>query len=340
MNSVRGTNAEPEEFNPYKSFISIGCFLKSMNLYYVQRITMVIPTLVGITMVTFILLKMLPGDPVQSLAGERTDPAAMEVIARELGDTGSVIDQYLGYVKLLMQGELGRSYYTNTKVSDELLEKLPNTLCLAGAALLVSVVVGLLFGVLMAAYRGSFIDRCCLIVVTGGISIPVFWLGLLLVYIFCFWLKLLPPAGMEKGNLAYYILPASTLGLNAAAALARITRASMIDILSQPYILTARAKGISRLAIVLHHAFRNALLPVVTIIGLDFGSFLNGSFLTETIFGWDGMGRYAIEAIFRRDYPVVLGCVLTGAILFVGVNLMVDLIYRLCDPKIRYAHTP
>lgn len=304
--------------------------------YYLKRIFLVIPTLLGISFITFLLLKALPGDPAQGMAGQRADPEVIRSIAREIGSDKSTLSQYAGYLRLIVRGELGRSYYTNRKVRDDLAEKLPNTIKLALGALLFSVALGLFLGVFMAATRGSFWDRCGLIISTSGISIPVFWLGLLLIYVFSFNLKLLPPSGMGSGDLLFLILPASTLGLNAAAYLARITRASMLEILSQPYITTARAKGLSQSSVLARHALKNTLIPVITLVGLDFGSFLNGSVLTETIFGWDGIGRYAVEGIFRRDYPVIMGCVLVGAALFVTVNLIVDLLYGLCDPKIRY----
>lgn len=307
-----------------------------MNFSYVgKRILLAVPTLAGITLIAFFLLKALPGDPVQGIAGERADAETIARLRRDLGIGASWPRQYAGYLKLLLRGEFGRSYYTDRSVGADIAAKLPNTLRLACAAMLVSVTLGVAMGVLMAALQGTWVDRCCLVLVTGGAAVPVFWLGLLLMLVFCFLLKILPPAG--TGGLAFLVLPATTLGLNAAASLARITRASMIEVLSQPYITTARAKGLSRRAVLMRHALKNALVPVLTMIGLDFGSFLNGSVLTETIFGWDGIGRYAVEAIFRRDYPVIMGCVVTGAALFVAINLLTDVAYSLCDPKIRHS---
>lgn len=305
--------------------------------YYIRRIFLVVPTLLGITLITFLLLKALPGDPVQGMAGERADPETIRKIRKELGADQSVFLQYLGYMKLIAKGELGRSYYTNRNIRADIAEKLPNTIKLALCAMLFSVFLGLLLGIGMAVYQGSVLDRVGLIVSTTGISIPVFWLGLMLMYFFSFYLRLLPPSGMGEGNILFLILPASTLGLNSSAYLARITRASMIDILSQPYITTAKAKGLTTASVIFRHGLKNALIPVITLIGIDFGSYLNGSVLTETIFGWDGIGRYAVEGIFMRDYPVILACVLVGAGLFVTVNLLVDMLYSLVDPKIRYA---
>lgn len=306
-----------------------------MNTYLIKRLLLVIPTVLGITCITFFLMRGLPGDPVQGLAGEQADPEALAAIAKEIGTDRPVLFQYLGYLSLLARGELGRSYYTNRKVIDDLRQKLPNTLLLAGAAVVFATACGLLLGILMAVKRGTLWDRLGLMLSVGGISIPVFWLGLLLMYIFAFVLHLLPASGMGSRSFIFLILPAATLGLNSAAYIARITRTSLLDILSQPYMMTARAKGLKKTAIIGKHALQNSLIPIITLIGIDFGSYLNGSVLTETIFGWDGIGRYAVEGIFRRDYPVIMGCVLVGAIIFIVINLAVDLLYGFLDPRIR-----
>jgi ABC-type dipeptide/oligopeptide/nickel transport system permease component len=291
--------------------------------------------MIGITLITFILLKALPGDPVQGLAGERTSPETIKRLKKELGTEQPVLFQYAGYMKLLLRGELGRSYYTNRKITDDIKEKLPNTIKLAVGAMIFSTLVGLLLGILMAIAPGSIWDRIGQLISVGGISVPVFFLGLLLIYLFSFVFQILPPSGMGNGSILFLIMPAATLGLNSSAYLARITRSSLIEILSQPYIVTAKAKGVKKSSIMVKHALKNAFIPIVTLIGLDFGSYLNGSVLTETIFGWDGIGRYAVEGIFKRDYPVILGCVLVGAVLFILVNLSVDLLYGFFDPRIR-----
>ena len=306
-----------------------------MKHYFLKRIFLVIPTMIGITLITFILLKALPGDPVQGLAGERTSPETIKRLKKELGTEQPVLLQYAGYMKLLLRGELGRSYYTNRKITDDIKEKLPNTIKLAVGAMIFSTLVGLLLGILMAIAPGSIWDRIGQLISVSGISIPVFFLGLLLIYLFSFVFQIFPPSGMGNGSILFLIMPAATLGLNSSAYLARITRSSLIEILSQPYIVTAKAKGVKKSSIMVKHALKNAFIPIVTLIGLDFGSYLNGSVLTETIFGWDGIGRYAVEGIFKRDYPVILGCVLVGAILFILVNLSVDLLYGFFDPRIR-----
>lgn len=309
-----------------------------MKYYYVKRAVLVIPTLLGITLITFILLQALPGDPIQGMVGERADQHAMQRIKKNLGRDKPLAVQYLGYLKLIASGELGRSYYTNREVGRDIADKLPNTIRLAVAAMVFSAVLGLIFGTLMALKRGTVWDKIALGLSTSGISIPVFWLGLLLIYVFSFRWHILPPSGMGQGSILFLILPACTLGLNSLAYVARITRASMIETLSQPYVRTAQAKGLKKSSVVYKHALKNSLIPVVTLIGLDFGSYLNGSVLTETIFCWDGIGRYAVEGIFRRDYPVIMGCVLVGAALFVAINLAVDLLYGVLDPRVR--HTP
>jgi peptide/nickel transport system permease protein len=306
-----------------------------MKHYFLKRIFLVIPTMIGITLITFILLKALPGDPVQGLAGERTSPETIKRLKKELGTEQPVLLQYAGYMKLLLRGELGRSYYTNRKITDDIKEKLPNTIKLAVGAMIFSTLFGLLLGILMAIAPGSIWDRIGQLISVSGISIPVFFLGLLLIYLFSFVFQIFPPSGMGNGSILFLIMPAATLGLNSSAYLARITRSSLIEILSQPYIVTAKAKGVKKSSIMVKHALKNAFIPIVTLIGLDFGSYLNGSVLTETIFGWDGIGRYAVEGIFKRDYPVILGCVLVGAILFILVNLSVDLLYGFFDPRIR-----
>jgi len=307
-----------------------------MKHYFVKRIFLLFPTLVGITLITFLMLKALPGDPVQGLAGERSSPDTIKRLQKALGTNQNVLQQYTGYMRLLLKGDLGRSYYTNRNIAEDIIQKLPNTLKLAVGAMLFSIIIGLLLGILMAVDPGSVWDRLGQILSVSGISIPVFFLGLLLIYIFSFVFQLLPPSGTGNGNPVFLILPAATLGLNSSAYLARITRSSLIEIMSQPYIITAKAKGVKKSGLIMKHALKNALIPIITLIGLDFGSYLNGSVLTETIFGWDGIGRYAVEGIFKRDYPVILGCVLTGAFLFILVNLTVDLIYGFLDPRIRH----
>jgi len=306
-----------------------------MLVYLFKRLLLFIPTLLGITLITFLLMQALPGDPVQGMAGERANPETLARIRAELGSDRPLPLQYLGYLKLLAQGELGRSYYTNRKVADDLLQKFPNTLKLALAAIFFASLGGIILGVISAVKHGTAWDRFASIVAIGGISLPVFWLGLTLMLVFALDLRWLPPSGMGNGSFQYLILPAITLGTYSLAYIARITRTSMMESLSQPYVTTARAKGLTEMAVVLKHALKNSLIPIVTLIGLDLGSYLNGAVLTETIFGWDGLGRYALDGIMKRDYPVIMGVVLFGAVVFVAMNLIVDLSYHVLDPRVR-----
>jgi peptide/nickel transport system substrate-binding protein/oligopeptide transport system substrate-binding protein len=316
--------------------LGLGYLLSKPALlpFVARRLLLAVPTLIGVALFVFAILRMAPGDPALAMVGERADQATIEQLRRDLGLDEPLPNQFLRYLWLVGRGELGRSYYTNRPVATSLIEKFPNTLRLAGAAIIVSILFGMTLGIISAMRRNSLVDRAFGIISVLGISTPVFWLALLLVFVFAYKLGWLPPSGMGNGALAYLVLPAIALGTNSAAFIARITRSSMLEALSQPFITTARAKGISPIVAAMKHALRNALLPVTTLIGIDMGSYLNGSVLTETIFGWDGIGRYAMTAILKHDYPVILGTVLFGSVVFVMVNLFVDLFYAAIDPRI------
>ncbi len=294
---------------------------------------LLIPVLFGITLLTFTLTKTLPGDPVLSMVGERAQPEVIEKIRKELGADKNIFSQYAGYVKLLMTGEFGRSYYTNRKVFDDLMLKFPNTLKLALCAMIIAIPVGLLLGFISAIYKDTLTDRLISSLSVIGLSVPVFWSGLLIMLFFSLKLRLFPPSG--TGDLRFLVLPSITLALPALATLSRLVRTICIDIIDMPFVTTARAKGIRETKIALIHVLKNALIPIITVIGLDFGSYLNGAVLTETIFGWDGIGRFTMEGIVKRDYPVIMGCVILGTVVFVIVNLLVDLIYHHLDPRVR-----
>ncbi len=306
-----------------------------MALYILKRVLLFIPTLLGITLITFFLMRSLPGDPVANMVGERATPETVARIRAEIGIDKSAPIQYLLYLKRLSRGELGRSLFTNRKISDDLLQKFPNTVKLALAAMFFASILGIGLGVFAAVKHGTGWDRLVTLLTVGGISMPVFWLGLALMLLFAFYLRWLPPSGMGSGDLSYIILPAATLATFSLSYIARVTRSSMLESLSQPYVATARAKGLSESEVVLKHALKNSLIPVITLIGLDLGSYLNGAVLTETIFGWDGLGRYALEGIMKRDYPVIMGVVLFGAVVFVSLNLLVDISYHFIDPRVR-----
>lgn len=294
---------------------------------------LLIPLLLGITALAFALTKALPGDPALSLVGERAKPEVIENIRRELNADKNVFAQYAGYVKLISKGELGRSYYTNRKVMDDLLNKFPNTLILALGAMLIAVPSGIILGFISALKKDTIIDRTISSLSVIGLSLPVFWSGLLIMLFFSLYLKLLPPSGM--GDIRFLIMPSVTLSLPALAALTRVSRTAVIDLLYMPFVKTARAKGIPEYKVRFVHVLKNALIPLVTVIGLDFGSYLNGAVLTETIFGWDGIGRFAMEGIIKRDYPVIMGCIIIGTTVYVLINLVVDIIYHYIDPRIR-----
>lgn len=301
--------------------------------YLLKKILLLIPLLFGITFITFFLAKALPGDPVYSMVGERASPEVMEKIRSALGADKSVLQQYAGYLLLLSKGELGRSYYTNRKVAEDISIKAPQTFQLAFMTMLIAVPAGLLLGLTAALSRRRWIDRAISGLTITGLSLPVFWSGLMLMFLLSLKMKLLPPSG--TGGLRFVLLPALTLSLPALASLARVTRVTVLDIREMPYIRTARAKGLRNLRVILAHVMRNALIPVVTVIGLDFGSYLSGAVLTETIFGWDGIGRFAMEGIIKRDYPVIMGCILVSTLIFVMINMLVDLLYQYLDPRLR-----
>jgi ABC-type dipeptide/oligopeptide/nickel transport system permease component len=304
-----------------------------MKVYLIKKLLLLIPLLIGVTSITFTLTKTLPGDPVYSMVGERAQPEVIEKIRKELGSDKNIIIQYLGYIKLLIKGEFGRSYYTNRKVIDDLLSKFPNTLKLALGAMIIAIPFGLFLGFISAYKRGTFTDRIISSLSVTGLSIPVFLSGLLIMLFSSLKLKLLPPSG--TGDLRFLILPSVTLSLPALATLARITRTTLIEVFDMPFVTTAKAKGIGELKINFVHVLKNALIPIVTVIGLDFGSYLNGAVLTETIFGWDGIGRFIMEGIIKRDYPVIMGCIIVGTTIFVIINLIIDILYHSLDPRVR-----
>ncbi len=304
-----------------------------MYKYTLKRLIYLIPILLGITLLTFLLTKTLPGDPALSLVGERASPEVIEKIRKDIGADKPFISQYLGYVKMLLKGEMGTSYFTRRDVFRDIILKFPNTLKLAFVAMIIAIPVGLLLGFYSAERRGTLMDRIVTSLSITGLSVPVFWSGLMIMLFFSLELKLFPPSG--TGGLRFMVLPAITLALPAIATIARITRTSVIDVYDMPFITAVRSKGVRHSRIRFIHVFRNVIIPVVTVVGLDFGSYLNGSVLTETIFGWNGIGRFTMEGIIKRDYPVIMGCIVVGTIVFVLINLLVDILYHYLDPRVR-----
>ena len=307
--------------------------------FTLRRIAATIPVLLGIIFVIFSVLYLIPGDPAITIAGPRASEATVERIRTEMGLNQPFHIRFFTYIKKVASGDLGTSVLTGRPVLKSICEKLPYTLKLACVAMIISVFLGILMGIISAITKGKFLDRFCTILSVTGISIPVFLSGLVFLYIFAVKLKWFPASAsspiMLKNPLMAFILPAFTLGIRSAAFLARIVRSSMIEVLNQDFIRTARAKGLSPWRILFRHGLFNALVPVITVIGLDLSSYLNGSVIVETIFDLPGIGRFAMDAILQRDYPIIQGVVLVGALIFIIVNLVMDLIYAWINPKIR-----
>ena len=302
-------------------------------IYLIKKIIITLFLLLGITFITFSLTRALPGDPALALVGQRASPQVIAAIRKQMGADRPFIVQYLDYVRMLSRGEMGRSYSTRKEVLGEIKVKFPNTFKLALAAMLLAAPLGAGLGFWGAIKRGTRTDLFLSSISIAGISVPVFFSGLLLMLLISLGLKLVPPSG--TGGLRFLLLPAITLALPSAATLARVTRTMVLDIMDMPFVKTARAKGIGEWRVNAVHILRNALIPIVIVMGLDFGSYLNGAVLTEIIFGWDGIGRYAVDGIFRRDYPVVLGTILVGTAVFIIVNMIVDIAYHVLDPRVR-----
>lgn len=305
-----------------------------MSRFILRRLLLAIPTLFGVLVVAFLLLYVAPGDPVESMIGERADSVTIARLRQQLRLDDPLPQRFGHYVASVVTGDLGRSYITNRPITQDIRERFPKTLQLAGAAMLLATVIGVTLGVLSARNPGGLIDRFALGLAYLGVSFPVFWVGLLLILLFAVTVRWMPPSGY--GSLRFLVLPAVTLGMRSIAFLARMTRSAMMESLSADYVRTARAKGLSERMVTLKHALRNALIPVITVLGLDFGAYLTGSILTETIFSWPGIGRYVVNAISRRDLPAIQGTVLFLSTVFVVVNLLTDLAYAKADPRVSY----
>ncbi len=305
-----------------------------MTTFILRRILLSIPTLFGVLVVAFLLLYVAPGDPVEAMIGERADSATIARLRTQLHLDDPLPVRFGHYVGSVLTGDLGRSYITNRPIAQDIRERFPKTLQLAGSAMVLATIVGITLGVLSARHPGGVADRLALGIAYLGISFPVYWVGLLLILLFAVTLRALPPSGY--GSLRFLALPALTLGMRSIAFLARMTRSAMLEALSADFVRTARAKGLSEWLVTFRHALRNALIPVITVLGLDFGAYLTGSILTETIFSWPGIGRYVVNAISRRDLPAIQGAVLFLSTVFVLVNLITDLAYAKADPRVRY----
>ena len=305
-----------------------------MLRYLIRRLLLTVPVLLGVATLVFSLIHLVPGDPAQSMLGDSAPPEEVARLRQTLGLDRPLLAQYQSFLGGLVRGDLGTSFRYGTPVAGEIGSRLLRTLQLALAAMGVAILVAIPLGIIAAVWRGTLIDHGAMTISLVGISMPNFWLGPLLAILFAVTLGWLPVAG--TGTAAHLVLPAVTLGAALAAILARMTRASLLEELRELYVVAARARGVSRARAVLHHAFRNSLIPVVTIIGLQFGAVLTGTIITETIFAWPGVGRLLIQAISFRDYPLIQGCILFISFTYVLMNLLTDLTYGLLDPRIRY----
>lgn len=301
----------------------------------IKRLLGLIPVVFGVLLLTFLLVHLVPGDPVEVMLGESAGHADREQLRAELGLDQALPLQFAHYLGRLAHGDFGRSIHTHQPISQLLAERIPATATLALLALLMAVAIGLPLGIVAALKAGKWPDRLSTLASLSLSAMPHFWLGPLLMLVFAVWLGWLPVSGMEGGSAI--LLPALTLACGLAAILTRMTRASLLEVLHEDFVRTARAKGLQERTVVLRHALRVALLPIVTVVGLQLGGLLAGTVITETVFGWDGIGRLLVESIEKRDYPVTQACVLVIALSYVVINTLTDVLYVRIDPRIRYA---
>ncbi|MFS8640051.1 MAG: ABC transporter permease [Symbiobacteriaceae bacterium] len=304
-----------------------------MLSYVVRRLLQGIPVLLGVSLITFILMHVVPGDPVAVAFEKKADPATIERIRREMGLDRPLPVQYADFLLKALQGDLGRSFQTSQPVAEMIRSAMPATLKLTAAAVLVSVAIGVPFGILAALHRGTAVDYMATVAALSFISAPVFWVAMVAQLLFGYRLGWLPISGFDTPK--HLVLPALVLGTRYAASIARYTRSSMLDVIGQDYIRTARAKGLSGRVVVFKHALKNALIPVITVVGLEIGGLLTGSILTESVFGIPGLGLVTIRGLNTLDFPVIQATVLLTAVIFVVMNILVDISYSLIDPRIR-----
>ncbi|MBY6023523.1 peptide ABC transporter permease [Priestia aryabhattai] len=303
-----------------------------MIFYIFRRLIEVIPVIFGVTLVVFLIMQMVPGDPAVILAGEGASKETVAQLRTDLGLDKPLYVQYSDYILSLLQGDMGNSLKNNQPVLQEIMTRLPITIELAFYSIVITIVLGMTAGIISAIKPYSLTDIGVMVIALLGISLPSFWLGLLLIYVFSIKLQLLPVSGWD--SILHILLPALTLGLGGAAIVARMTRSSMLEVIRQDYIRTARAKGLRGSVIIYKHALRNALIPVITVVGLQFGALLGGTVLVESVFAINGLGRMIVDAIRTRDLPVVQGGVLVASLVFVFVNLLVDISYRFFNKRI------
>ena len=305
-----------------------------MVRYVLQRLLLVVPTLLGVSLVVFLMVHLIPGDPVMAIIGEGATEQDIVAMRSRLGLDAPLHLQYVRFFGNVVRGDFGKSLRTGRTVMDELRVRWPTTLRLTIYSVAAMILIGVPAGILSATRANSWLDNSSMLIALFGVSMPVFWLGLMLMMLFAYYLPLLPTAGSATWK--HFVLPALTLGLSNSALIARLTRSSMLEVIGQDYIRTARAKGLAEKFVVYKHALRNALLPVITVVGLQFGALLGGAVLIETVFSVNGIGRYMVQSIGFRDYPVVQSSVLIFSLSFVLINLLIDLSYAVVDPRIRY----
>lgn len=303
-----------------------------MLKYIINRLLQTIIVILGVTFIVFMIMKLVPGDPALLLAGEGATEEALEVVREDLGLNKSLPAQYFSYVTDIAQGDLGTSYRTKRPVVDEVMARLPITIELAVISMVISIVLGMIAGIISATKPNTFSDFFVMLLALIGVSFPSFWIGLMLIFYFSVQWQIFPVAGW--GTMAQVFLPSITLGAMGAAIIARMTRSSMLDVIKQDYIRTAKAKGIKNRIIIYKHALRNALIPVITVIGLQFGTLLGGAVIVESVFAINGLGRLIVDSIYARDLPMVQGTILTASVIFVLVNLLVDILYRYFNKRI------
>ena len=310
-----------------------------MYKYIIKRLLMLIPVIIGVTFIVFFILNLTPGDPAVIILGDQATEEQLAMKREELGLNDPLLVRYVNYMFGLLHGDLGTSYRNSIPVWNQVAERLPNTALLAVCGIFISLLVGIPIGIISAKKQYSLIDNVTMVFALIGVSMPNFWSGLLLTMVFALSLGWLPSQGMGSGGfipvLKSLILPSVTLGMQSTAMVARMTRSSMLEVIRQDYISTARAKGVSERIITFQHMLRNALIPIITAVGLQFGSLLGGAMLVETVFSWPGLGRLMVDSIKSKDIPIVLGCVIIMATMFSLVNLLVDIIYAFVDPRIK-----
>ncbi|MCQ4922712.1 nickel ABC transporter permease [Tissierella carlieri] len=304
-----------------------------MHKYIIRRLLLLIPVMLGVTFLVFTIMYFTPGDPAKLILGESAQPEQVEALREEMGLNDSFIVQYFRFITKALTGDFGRSYSTKKPVFDEVFARFPATLKLTVAAMIIAVIIGIPVGIISATKQYSALDSISMIGALIGVSMPVFWLGLMLILVFSVKLRVLPSSGSD--TLLHLILPAFSLGVGSAAIITRMTRSSMLEVIRQDYIRTARSKGVAEKKVINKHALKNALIPVVTVIGLQFGGLLGGAVLTESVFSWPGLGRLMVDAIKQKDSPTVLASVVFISVTFSVVNLLVDMLYAFIDPRIK-----